>query len=54
MKRACTGNEEDVNRKQSTGNREMITDEKGYWICASLAQVEGLEVEKRRYVLPWE
>lgn len=35
LKRACTGNEEDVNRKQSTGNTEMITDEKGYTICAS-------------------
>lgn len=37
------GNEEDVNRKQSTGNRDVITDEKGHWFCASKAWVEGLE-----------
>ena len=32
----------------------MITDEKWYWICASQTEVEGLEVGKRRCVLPHE
>lgn len=47
------GNEEGVNKRQSAGSREMISDEKGYSICASQTQVEGLEAEKR-CVLPWE